>query len=141
MKKHLVTAVVAVATLSTAACATGPYDGRHESYGAQGGGCYAGERRGDCSERLRYESQSHRRYVWRNDHYESDDAAGAAVAGGIIGFIMGAAIAGSNSDRDYYNAHRNDRDWRDRCNASHPGFDSSTGTYAGPDGYRHYCTR
>ncbi len=111
------------------------------SYGAQNRGCYAGERRDDCSERLRYESQSHRRYVWRNDHYESDDAAGAAVAGGIIGFIMGAAIAGSNSDRDYYNAHRNDRDWRNRCSASYSGFDYRTGTYPGQDGYRHYCTR
>lgn len=143
MRKNLITTAVAIAALSTAACANGPYGG----YGGPGqrgdyarGGCYPGERRDDCSERLRYEQQNNRRYVWRNDHYESQDAAGAAVAGGIIGFILGAAIAGSNSDRDYYNAHRNDRDWQSRCRAF-PNFDPRTGTYVGQDGYRHYCTR
>ena len=32
--------------------------------------------------------------------------------------MLGAAIVGSNSDRDYYNHHRNDRGWRNRCRAS-----------------------
>ena len=142
MHKRLMTAALAAATLSTTACATGPYDGGREYSGGQyRGGCYAGERRDDCRERLRYERQTNHRYVWRDDHYESQDSTGAAIAGGIIGFILGAAIAGSNSDRDYYNTHRNDRDWRSRCHAAHPGFDERTGTYLGQDGYRHYCTR
>lgn len=143
MHKSLTTTMVAIAALSSAACATGPYGGSYagpnQNYSRDG--CYAGERRDDCSERLRYEQQSNHHYVWRNDHYESQDAAGAAVAGGIIGFILGTAIAGSNSDRDYYNAHKNDRDWHNRCASAYQGFDSRTGTYVGPDGYRRYCTR
>ena len=141
MLKSLMTAALAAATLSTAACATGPYDGGRDYSGGPRGGCYPGERRDDCRERLSYERQSNHRYVWRDDHYEAQDATGAAIAGGIIGFILGTAIAGSNSDRDYYNAHRNDREWRNRCHAAHPGFDERTGTYLGQDGYRHYCTR
>jgi hypothetical protein len=142
MRKSLTTVVVTIAALTSAACATGPYDGgRGYSRAPSGGGCYAGERRDDCSERLRYEQQSHHSYVWRGDHYEDQDAAGAAVAGGIIGFILGTAIAGSSSDRDYYNAHKNDRDWHNRCASAYQGYDSRTGTYVGPDGYRRYCTR
>jgi len=141
MRKSLITTLLAVATLSSAGCATGPYDGRDHRADRYGGGCFSGERRGDCRERLRYEQQSQHRYVWRGDHYEDQDQAGAAITGGIIGFILGAAIAGSTSDRDYYNAHRNDRDWRDRCARSHPGFDERTGTYVGQDGFRRYCTR
>ncbi len=144
MRHALTTVLAAVVGLSSAACATGPYYGERTHYGAQysGGGCYAGERRDDCRERLRVEQQNRHRYVWRNDHYEEQDAAtGAAVAGGIIGFALGAAIAGSNSDRDHYYSHRNDRDWQSRCRATYPDFDPNTGTYAGQDGYRHYCTR
>lgn len=139
LTKNLTTALVAFATLSTTACATGPYDHGHE-YSANNG-CYSGERGDDCRERLRYEQQSQHHYVWRGDHYESQDAAGAAAAAGIIGFIMGVAVAGSPSDRDYYNAHRHDNDWRHRCSSSYSGFDDNSGTYLGQDGYRHYCTR
>lgn len=141
MHKSVITTLVAIAALSSAACETGPYGGRGPRADSYRGGCYAGERRDDCSERLRYEQQSHHRYVWRGDHYEDQDAAGAAVAGGIIGFILGTAIAGSNNDRDYYNAHKNDRDWHNRCASAYQGYDSRTGTYVGPDGYRRYCTR
>lgn len=142
MRKILISTLLTVATLSSAGCATGPYDGeRGYTADRSRGTCFSGEGRDDCRERLRYEQQSHHRYVWRGDHYEDQDATGAAVAGGIIGFILGTAIAGSNDDRDYYNAHRNDRDWRDQCARSHPGFDARTGTYVGPDGFRRYCTR
>lgn len=142
MQKSLITAVLAAATLASAGCATGPYDdGRPYAEGRYNSGCYPGERRDDCRQRLRYERQYNQRYVWRDGRYERQDAAGAAIAGGIIGFILGAAIAGSDSDRDYYNAHRNDRDWRSRCAAAHPGFDARSGTYLGPDGLRRYCTR
>jgi hypothetical protein len=140
MHKSQISALAAIVALSSAGCATGPYEGATQR-SASGGGCYAGERRDDCNERLRYEQQSHHRYVWRGDHYEDQDAANAAVAGGIIGFILGTAIAGSTSDRDYYNAHRNDRDWNNRCASAYQGYDSRTGTYVGPDGYRRYCTR
>lgn len=147
MRQSLIVTLVAAAALTAAACETGPYGGGPYGGGPGpyagppgGGGCYAGERRDDCRERLRYEQQTQHRYVWRGDHYEDQNAAGAAIAGGIIGFILGAAIAGSSHDRDTYVAHRNDREWHNRCAVAHPGYDRNTGTYAGPDGLRRYCT-
>ncbi len=106
---------------------------------AQNRGCFRGERAADCRERQRVEQRSHRRYVYRNGRYE--DSSGAAVASAIFGFVLGAAIAGSQQDHDYYYSHRNDRGWRSRCQSAYPNFDYRTGTYGGNDGYRHYCTR
>lgn len=104
------------------------------------GGCFAGERFSDCRERMRWERRrGHHHYVWRDGRYVDDS--GAAIAGSILGFALGAAIAGSSSDHDYYVAHRYDRGWRARCRASYPAFDYGTGTYLGDDGYRHYCVR
>jgi hypothetical protein len=147
MGKHLVSVVVSAAALVSAGCASGP-----DGYGAPGpyagpqygSGCYPGERAGDCRERLRYEQRTNQRYVWRDGRYErydSGDVAGAAIAAGILGFILGAAIAGSDDDRKHYERNRNDRDWRRRCAEAHPGFDPRSGTYPGPDGLRRYCTR
>jgi hypothetical protein len=142
MRKSLTAVVVAAVGLSSAACATGPQYGGRAHYDTQySGGCYAGERGDDCRERLRAEQQNRHRYVWRDDHYEEQDTTGATIAGGIIGFMLGTAVAGSNNDRDYYNSHRNDRDWQNRCQMTYPNFDRGTGTYVGQDGYRHYCTR
>jgi hypothetical protein len=59
---------------------------------------------------MRVEQRSNHHYVYRDGRYE--DQTGAAIAGGILGFMLGAAIAGSTQDRDYYNAHRNDGGWR-----------------------------
>lgn len=104
---------------------------------AQNRGCFRGERYADCRERLRVEQRSNRRHVYRNGRYEDDS--GAAVA--ILGFVLGAAVVGSQQDHDYYYSHRNDRDWQRRCQTSYSGFDRRTGAYPGDDGYRHYCTR
>lgn len=147
MARHLTTIALAAVTLSTAGCATDTYGDRYgDRYSDSGysGRCYPGERRADCRERLRYEQQTNQRYVWRDGRYERQDSgnvAGAAVAAGIVGFILGAAIAGSDDDRKYYDRHKYDRDWRNRCAAAHPGFDARTGTYPGPNGMRRYCTR
>ena len=105
----------------------------------QNHGCYRGERAADCRQRLQVEQRNHRHYVYRNGRYE--DNSGAAVAGAIFGFVLGADIAGSQQDHDYYYSHRNDRNWRSRCQSAYPNFDYRTGTYNGDDGYRHYCTR
>ncbi len=103
-------------------------------------GCYQGESASNCRERLRVQQRSRRQYVYRDGRYEPQDNTGAAFAGGILGFILGAAIAGSSNDQTYYDSHRNDRGWRYRCARHYRSFDYRTGTYLGYDGYRHYCT-
>ncbi|HEY9234793.1 MULTISPECIES: hypothetical protein [Phenylobacterium] len=40
-------------------------------------------------------------YRYRH-HRDNNDAAAAAVVGGVLGLALGAAIAGSNKDRRYY---------------------------------------
>lgn len=142
MKNRFLSAIVLAAVALSPVVASaqpGSRGGRYENRG--GAGCFPRERASDCRERLRVQQRSHHRYVWRNGRYEDQDAGNAAVVGGILGFILGAAIAGSNNDRDYYYAHRNDRGWRARCRSAYRGFDYRTGTYLGRDGYRHYCTR
>jgi hypothetical protein len=162
MHKSLITAAMAIATLSSSLADAQPQQGpqgraggqfqqgqfqqgQHQrGYGPQGlqsNGCYQGERPNDCSQRLRAQQRTHHNYVWQNGRYIDQDAHSAAAAAGIIGFIMGLAVAGSSSDRDYYEAHRNDRNWRNRCRSTYQSFDYNTGTYIGRDGYRHYCTR
>jgi hypothetical protein len=149
MNKPLVTVVMAAAALASTFASTiasaqpmqGPGGRPGYMEGRDRAGCFRGESRGACRDRLSVERRSQHHYVWRNGRYEDQDNAGAAVAGGILGFILGAAIAGSSSDRDYYNAHRNDRGWRTRCRQSYSNFDHRNGTYLGSDGYRHYCTR
>jgi choline dehydrogenase-like flavoprotein len=102
--------------------------------------CYPGERSFDCRNRFQYERRNHNtHYVWRDGRYVDDNNGGAAVAGGILGFVLGAAIAGSQDDQNYYNSHRNDRRWRNRCRSAYHGWDDRSGTYIGDDGYRHYC--
>jgi hypothetical protein len=150
MTNTLISAALAAATFAASAASAQPMaldrglatTGDAQVVQAQWhGGCYRGERPGDCRDRLRWERGGHRgHWVWRDGRYVNDDP-GAAIAGGILGFALGAAIAGSASDRDYYVAHRHDRGWRARCRAAYPGFDWNTGTYIGPDGYRHYCVR
>lgn len=147
MNKTLIATVLAVTTLSSTLAAAQPYQGGGRQggrgdYQTQGrGDCYPGESARDCRERLRVQQRSNRQYVYRNGRYESRDSTGAVVAGSILGFMLGAAVAGSTRDRDYYHAHRNNRNWRLRCSRRYRSFDWRTGTYLGYDGYRHYCTR
>ena len=140
MNKILIAAVLAATALSsTVADAQSFGRGRNNAPAMGRGGCYAGEQSARCRQRLTVQKRSKHTYVYRNGRYE--DSSGAAIAGGILGFILGAAIAGSTQDRDYYYSHRNDRQWRSRCQSSYNNFDYRTGTYMGGDGYRHYCTR
>jgi len=145
MNKTLIAAVLAVTALSSTLAVAQPYQGGGRPGGrgdfeAQGrADCYGGEPVRDCRERLRAQRRSNRNYVWRDGRYE--DQSGAVVAGSILGFMLGAAVAGSSRDRDYYSAHRYNRHWRSRCRRAYRSFDWRTGTYLGRDGYRHYCTR
>jgi opacity protein-like surface antigen len=140
MHKKLIAIALAAATLASSAAVAQPMQrGNGPGPALNSRGCFPGERSSNCSQRRQAEQRGGHHYVWRNGRYE--DSTGAAIAGGILGFMLGAAIVGSNSDRDYYNHHRNDRGWRTRCQTAYNGFDYRTGTYLGPDGYRHYCTR
>ena len=105
--------------------------------------CYRGERPRDCRERLRYERRYNRRYDWNNGRYSyrGDNDAGAAVAGAVLGFALGAAIMGSQDDYDYYYRYRNDNSYRSWCRTRYRSFDPYTGTYMANDGYRRYCRR
>src|SRR5579872_4261843 len=102
MTRHLVALTLAAASLATAPVAQAAPLGLDRSLATPGDAqlvqvqnrnCYRGERAADCRERLRVEQRSHRRYVYRNGRYEP--SSGAAVAGAIFGFVLGAAIAGS----------------------------------------------
>jgi hypothetical protein len=114
-----------------------------------GAWCYAGERRFECRERVAYERRYNRRYEWRDGRYyyyrdsryrsDHDDDVGAAIAGSILGFALGAAIVGNRDDYDYYNRHRYDRTWQSECRRRYSNFDPYTGTYLERDGYRRYC--
>ena len=42
-------------------------------------------------------------YRYHRDRNNNNDAAAAAIVGGVLGLALGAAIAGSNKDRGYYN--------------------------------------
>lgn len=106
---------------------------------AQNRGCFPGERSYDCQQRGRVEQRSNRHYEYSNGQYR--DNSGNAAVGAILGFALGAAIAGSAQDRDYYNSHGRDRGWVSRCRAAYRSFDLNTGTYMGNDGYRHYCRK
>jgi len=141
MTKSLIAVILAASTLCAGAASAQPYGSGDHREGVNGRGCYSGERSNDCSQRRNVERQNHHQYVYRDGRYEDRDSSGSAAAAGVLGFVLGTAIAGQASDRDYYVSHRSDRDWRSRCATSYHDFDRRTGTYVGPDGYRHYCTQ
>ncbi len=111
----------------------------------QSRGCYRGERPRECRERMRYERRYNQRYEWRDGRYyrerrdRRDNDAGVALAAGILGFALGAAVIGSQNDRTYYDSRRGDRSWIASCQRRYRSFDPSSGTYLGNDGYRRYC--
>ena len=72
-------------------------------------------------------------------------AIGAGLAGGILGFMAGAAVAGAPHQHVYvedgYDAGP-DYDVRDHvraCFHAYRSYDLDTDTYVGIDGYRHQC--
>jgi len=80
----------------------------------------------------------------RNRGYYNNNAAGAAIAGGILGLAAGAAIAGSAANAapppGYYGAPpAPDPNWIAYCARKYRSFDPSTGTYLAYDGNRYLC--
>lgn len=75
-----------------------------------------------------------RRY--RRDRRDND---GQALAAGLIGFALGAAIIGSQQERQKAYDRRGDTSHIGQCRARYRSYDASSDTYLGNDGYRHYC--
>lgn len=76
-------------------------------------------------------------YVRRNPHRRDDHS--DAIIAGILGFALGAAIAGSTQDKERATARLHDPDWTAACARRYRSFDPATGTYLGYDGLRRYC--
>lgn len=105
----------------------------HRSYGYRNFGGYGGYSFG---------------FPYRSYRYYRHDDGAALVVGGLIGVALGAAIASSNRDRDYYGDRYDryrgyngyygrgyyDRGYYDR----YPGYGDYYGGYRGYDGYHDY---
>jgi hypothetical protein len=59
--------------------------------------------------------------------------------GTVLGFVLGAAVADSQSQRNAAEARLNDPAWIAYCARKYASFDPYSGTYLGADGLRHYC--
>lgn len=80
------------------------------------------------------------RYLRRHNHNEDDhSSAEGLVAGVILGFILGAAVADTQERQTYAQTRLDDQDWTENCRQRYRSFDPYSGTYLGYDGLRHYC--
>ena len=81
--------------------------------------------------------QGRQNYV-RNHPDRRDDHSDAIITG-MLGFALGAAIAGSQNDQTYARSRMGDRDWVNYCSRRYRSFDRRSGTYLAYDGLRYYC--
>jgi hypothetical protein len=85
----------------------------------------------------------HRR--WQNrqsylrNHPDRRDDHSDAVITGMLGFALGAAIAGSQDDQRYARGQMSNRRWMNYCSRRYRSFDRRSGTYLANDGLRYYC--
>jgi hypothetical protein len=124
------------AALTAAPALAQPY-----GYGAPG---YYGPSRyyynGRWVDQRRWEAQRERE--WRSNRYRryrDRDNSGDALAAGIIGFALGAAILGSQNDASRAYGYRSDSAHVASCRARYRSYDAASNTFLGNDGYRHYC--
>ena len=82
----------------------------------------------------RYERYDDNRHAYRKGyrHGQRNNNDGAAIAAGVIGLALGAAIVSSNQPT-YGNSY--DR----ACAAKYRTYDARSNTYLGVDGYRYRC--
>jgi hypothetical protein len=76
---------------------------------------------------------------WDNRRRYRDRNNNDALAAGIIGFALGAAIMGSQNDANRAYARRDDRGHVARCSRMYRSYDPRSDTYLARDGYRYYC--
>jgi hypothetical protein len=84
-----------------------------------------------------------RQWNYRQDyvrrHRDRRDDHSDAIIAGVLGFALGAAIAGSQQDKARVQPRLNDPDWIAYCARKYRSFDPQTGTYLSYDGLRRYC--
>ena len=110
-----------------------------------GGAGYYGPSRyyynGRWVDQQRWEAQRERE--WRRNNYNryrrGNNNNGDALAAGIIGFALGAAILGSQNDASRAYGYRSDRQHIASCRARYRSYDAGSNTFLGNDGYRRYC--
>ncbi|MEO8884358.1 MAG: BA14K family protein [Devosia sp.] len=74
----------------------------------------------------------------------SADDAGSAIAGGVLGFMAGAAVAGSGPHYSHYDSYDDGSfAWRHHVRACFRAYgddyDPQSDTFIGDDGYEHRC--
>ena len=84
-----------------------------------------------------------RQWDYRQDyvrrHRDRRDDHSDAIIAGLLGFALGAAIAGSQQDKERVQPRLSDPDWIAYCARKYRSFDPRSGTYLGVDGLRRYC--
>ncbi|RRN64300.1 BA14K family protein [Caulobacter sp. 602-1] len=86
---------------------------------------------------------SQRQWDYRQDylrrHGDRRDDHDEAIIAGLLGFALGAAIAGSQQEKERVKPRLSDPDWIAYCARKYRSFDPRSGTYLGYDGLRRYC--
>lgn len=137
----LVSVMAAVISASSVAALAQPGYGPRADMQQRGASRYARQAPppGWDQQTWRYRQQYEQRHPnQRRDWNRKDDNSGALVAG-ILGFVLGAAIAGSQQDQERAHTKLSDREWVTSCARKYRSFDANSGTYLGNDGLRHYC--
>ncbi len=135
-----VAAALAAATFASAAMMAAPAAAQPFPYGGPG---YYGPPRyyynGRWVDQNRWEARRERE--WRRNQYRRyrNNDSSDALAAGIIGFALGAAILGSQNDASRAYSYRGDRGHVARCRARYRSYDPGSDTYMSNDGYRRYC--
>ena len=84
-----------------------------------------------------------RQWDYRQDylrrHGDRRDDRNDAIIAGLLGFALGAAIAGSQEEKDRTQPRLRDPDWIAYCARKYRSFDPQSGTYLARDGLRRYC--
>jgi hypothetical protein len=137
---RLLAAALATTTFAGAVLTAGAAAAQPRPYGGAG---YYGEQRyfsnGRWVDQRAWEAQRQRE--WSGNRYRTyrNDSNGDALAAGIIGFALGAAIRGDQYDSARSYSYRGDRNHVASCRARYPSYDQRSDTYLGPDRFRHYC--